>query len=173
MLDPACRSDWRSSPPAVKCALCIGHSVRSQAVMGVKVPWRKRFCAALNHRRPYELRPGVFAHVESFREVVALAAQNLRRSILESLADPFAACCTQPVLTLRAPSVWPSIVRVFRRPKEANTPPGDQTINDMLTHHGLLLETMDFAQDGFHRTLLLHGIRRLHAFGANDADSVV
>jgi hypothetical protein len=44
MLNPACRSDWRSSPPAEKCALCIGHTVGSQADMGMKLRWRKRFC---------------------------------------------------------------------------------------------------------------------------------
>jgi hypothetical protein len=27
-----------------KCALCIGHTVGSQADMGMKLRWRKRFC---------------------------------------------------------------------------------------------------------------------------------
>jgi hypothetical protein len=49
MLDPACRSDWRSSPPAEKCAVCIGHTVGSQADMGMKVRCRKRFCVIARH----------------------------------------------------------------------------------------------------------------------------
>jgi len=38
------RSDGRSSPPAVKCAVCIGATVRSQADMGMKARCRKHIC---------------------------------------------------------------------------------------------------------------------------------
>src|SRR5271170_3995914 len=41
MREPAYRSDWRSSPPAVKFAVCIGVTVRSQADMGINPRWRK------------------------------------------------------------------------------------------------------------------------------------
>jgi hypothetical protein len=170
MLDPACRSDWRSSPPAEKCAVCIGHTVRSQADMGMKVRCRKRFCASSNRRRGRELRPGVFAHMETLGEIVALTAQNLRRRTFESLADPFAAGCRQPTFALRTPGVRPGIIGTLRRPKEANPPPGCQPINDMPTNQGSLLETVYFAPDGFHSTLLLGRTRRLHPLSADDAD---
>jgi hypothetical protein len=42
------RSDGRSSPPAVKCAVCIGATDRSQADMGIKARCRKHICNNTN-----------------------------------------------------------------------------------------------------------------------------
>src|SRR5215472_17730142 len=39
MQSRAGRSDWRSSPPAEKWAVCIGATAASQADMGIKARW--------------------------------------------------------------------------------------------------------------------------------------
>ncbi len=46
------RSDGRSSPPAVKCAVCIGATAASQADMGMKARWRKHIRALRGAKEP-------------------------------------------------------------------------------------------------------------------------
>jgi hypothetical protein len=58
--DQAGRSDWRSSPPAEKWAVCIGATVPSQADMGIKARWRKHFCLFYGESFRF---PGAAQHV--------------------------------------------------------------------------------------------------------------
>lgn len=81
---PAGRSDWRSSPPAEKWGVCIGATAPSQADMGIKARWRKRFHPSARKFSAHQPRPGSrpAARMSRFASSVAVNAMKARAKAL-------------------------------------------------------------------------------------------
>ena len=88
------------------------------------------------------------ACVKTLRMIVANSTQDFRFQLSLCLADPLAACNTNSLIALCAPSVWSRILRVVGSSEKADAPLQVRALDDMLTDERLGLWAVLYAIDG-------------------------